>query len=191
MTKSTEHLEALLSFTKEKSFLSKEFLTWLWYSIEETGGEFTIDAGEETTVVDMWIDDKMTLESNESNVLKQSLKGGSPSTSIEATTALNLGKFVSELRIGANANDREYSFTLGAKDLTPRAIKLQASSEKTEHDEDHLEFRIQEIKFVLRVVDSLFTQFLNTRTQSSWQNVELENIKDWIQHRGQGEVTFH
>lgn len=173
--------------TASKAFLGREFLTWLWFSIEETGGEMQLQvAGNKDENLEIWIDNKITLESATSHVHSQTLKGGQPSASLEATAALINGKMVTEMSLGINYRELEASFRLSCKDLCPKAIgfnyKRPGSDQVTG---DEINEKIEALQTVLDIVDDLFGQFISARTDDSWDKKDLDRMRDWVESRSQ------
>ena len=120
------YLDRLLTVCKSKTFLGREFLTWLWFQAEanETPFEITAPSGEKTSF-DLWIDDRVILESSGSKAHVHTLKGGDPSQSLEAAAALKSGKTVSEVKIGISVEGYgEFTCVLNYQDLSPRSIQL-------------------------------------------------------------------
>ena len=141
--------------------------------------------------VNLWIDDKIILEDPQTGSHKHSLKGGNPSASLEATAALVTGKTVTELKLGAHIDEKEYTFTLNHKDLSPKSLGLPKVTTASEDPGYQLLHRVECISEVTSMIDALFLLFLSTRTEESWENKEMESIREWIVERGQGEITFH
>ncbi|MBQ46594.1 MAG: hypothetical protein CMP10_03750 [Zetaproteobacteria bacterium] len=177
------HAENLLSLSRAKTFLGREFLTWLWYQSESGDNLNKIESpvSGETYICDLWIDDKVTLESSQSTVHSHALRGGNPSQSIEAAAALQSGKTVKSIKIGVNIEGfGEYLTTLNSSDLAPRSLTVPEPEEHEEIDANSLlSFRINKINAFLDVLDGLFSQFLSKRVNLDWRN-DQKLIKGWI-----------
>ena len=184
------HVESLLTTSKAKSFLGREFLTWLWYHAEKTDSPVSIKSPkrERPYFADLWIDDRLVLESQHTKAHVQTLKGGDPSRSIEAASALLTGKSVKEMRVGFNIDALgEFTFTLNGSDLSPRSIHLpDPSSELSQEDSfSLLSYRLKASQVLVDVLDGLFCQFIEERTDDEWQSRGMGDIKSWIQSRSQ------
>ncbi len=175
-----------------KSFLGKEFLTWLWYYIEEEGGTFEVEQAinKKTIEAEIWIDDKITFESTGSDTARHSLFGGNPSDSLEATAALLTGKIVSELKLGLHIGEDQYKFGLSAKDLTPKSITIPKEPTSGDRYSAAL-FRIGHLDTLMRCQDAIFSQFVNTRIQASWEEESLQNLRSWISQRKEETQKLH
>lgn len=192
MESSTEHLDMLTNVAKAKTFLGREFLTWLWFTAETRREPKTLPHPRlgTTLTYDLWIDDRMVLEAvaRMAALSHQSvMKGGDPSHSREAAAALAAGKIVRELKIGLNIRGLgEFSAVLASDDLSPRALKLpnsKGSAAQSEGESLPLAVRIQHMEIFLAALDQLFALFLESRTSERWEEGELLEIRQWIKAR--------
>ncbi|MHC5065518.1 MAG: hypothetical protein ACYTG5_16260, partial [Planctomycetota bacterium] len=62
-------------------FLGEEFLTWLWYRMENEGGEFNLPGGR---VIALSMDDYLCFAPRDDDDTEHSLRRGIPSRSPEA-----------------------------------------------------------------------------------------------------------
>lgn len=183
-----EHLDKLSALSQAKAFLGREFLTWLWCRSEEKDRPFKLASGETFQV---WIDDKVVLESPSAHAHVNTLRGGSPSQSLEASAALLTGKSVREVKIGMNIEGiGEFFASLQCTDLSPRSLRLPGIPGYTE-DEDaeasHVALRLQLTRLFLDGMDKLFTEFMEQRVQKAWEEQGLHDIRKWIKTRQQKE----
>jgi hypothetical protein len=186
-------LTKLNNLCDTKKFLGKEFLSWLWFQIESNEMPIKINAidSNHSYDVDIWIDDRVVLESTSTTAHTQSLRGGTPSKSAEAAAALKTGKAPKEMKVSLIINSQyEFSCVLNQKDLFPKNIQIPPMSddEDDRSAESHLEARLKLLNLFLNAFDALYSKFLHTRTHSSWDNEELSKIKKWIQTREQTEA---
>lgn len=182
------HVENLLTTSKAKSFLGREFLTWLWYLTEKSDGQLQVPCANRKApyTIDLWIDDRLVLESQHSQTHVQTLKGGEPSRSIEATSALLTGKSVKEMRVGFQIDALgDFTFTLNGVDLSPRSILLPEPNSELSQEEGFslLSFRLKANEILVDILDGLFFMFLEERVDDDWLNQGMSNIKSWIQNR--------
>jgi hypothetical protein len=198
MDPSTDRLDILTSISKAKTFLGREFLTWLWFTAEtrKDPKELTHPRTGMPLSFDLWIDDRMVLEAvaRVAALSHQSvMKGGDPSHSREAAAALAAGKIVRELKVGFNVKGiGEFSAVLGSEDLSPRALKLPTSKGDGGQGESGalpLSVRIQHMEIFLSALDLLFAQFLKARTSDQWEEESLQDIREWIKIRQQDEES--
>jgi hypothetical protein len=190
-----ETLTKLTELNQSKGFLGQEYLTWLWYLIEDASGSINLNLVNGTKKkLEIWVDDKINLEASSARVHRQSLRGGTPSTSLEATAALLSGKTVTELKLGLIIDDQEYSCSLNHKDLNPRSVVLPKMTSTDEGPADEFawaEAQLDRLTALLDILDGLFHEFINSRITSTWTDLELTRIRSWIQQRSQGDLTLH
>ncbi len=181
------NIENLVTTAKAKSFLGKEFLTWIWYCSEDKERSFKIAAKDkEVYQVQVWVDDRLVLESPNSKAHQQTLKGGDPSQSLEATASLQGGKSVKEIRLGFHIEEiGDFICTFSGDDLNPRSVRLPEPLEEYTQTENFslLSFRLKSCQVLVDVIDGLFSEFLNERVQANWQTTGLEKIRGWIRER--------
>ena len=78
---SDENYQRLKFIEKNKAFLGKEFLTWLWFKSEIRNHKFSFkDLGSFI----LYIDDSLKLGGGSGFVREHSLKGGTPAYSLES-----------------------------------------------------------------------------------------------------------
>lgn len=184
----------IVQLLESKSFLGQEFLTWLWYSIEENAGTFTLDAPPKgiPSEIELWIDDKIVLEATGTEAHMHSLKGGNPSASLEATASLVAGKNVTEMKLGINVGDEKiYKLTLNHKDLSPKSVVLPKLTAQKGDLAETVSLQIESLNGLVSILDELYKNFIRARTLDSWDNEDLDGIREWIGHRSKDELTFH
>jgi hypothetical protein len=191
LAKFQEHVDNLASISRAKAFLGKEFLTWLWYVSEKSK---SLDGVAGKYEVDIWVDDRLVLESSSGKSHVNSLKGGEPSQSREAAIGLSLGKTVKELKLGVNVRGvGEYTAVLNSDGfstdgLAPKSVKLPtfddtADGDRDDEDSPTVTLRLKQTQIFVKVLDGLFAKFMDERSSDKWENDSLAKIKSWIKTR--------
>ncbi len=166
---------ALLENIHHTAFLGAEFLTWLWFCSEQ---DPEMHLGDDIEPFEIYFDDRLVVGSPTINAQENLFKGGHPTSSLEAKTALRLGKLAHEAKVRITRQSQEWSFTLRAAQLSPSGIKLPAVLAR-EDDE-----RFYERMFLLESLDqmlkALFSSFLQRRLASTWKTVDLPAIQAWV-----------
>lgn len=166
----------ILEQINQTAFLSAEFLTWLWFRSEYSEGIFDIDP--EFGPFEVWFEDKLTVGSAAINAQENLFKGGHPSTSLEARTALRLGKLAHHAKLRIVKGAQEWSFALKAPEMVIAGVKLPAVLSREEDD------RFYERMYLLEQLDGmikgLFTIFLKLRLSPQWEAKELLAIRAWV-----------
>jgi len=166
----------LLDKMHRVAFLGPEFLTWLWFRSETGSGEFALDP--EFGDFEVWFEDKLVVGSATVNAQENLFKGGHPAGSLEARTALRLGKFATEAKLRIVRGAQEWNFGLKAHDLCPNGIKIPGVLSK-EDDEIFYE-RMYLVEMLDTMVKGLFGLFLKVRISPRWAEDELPTIQRWI-----------
>lgn len=166
----------LLDQMHRVAFLGPEFLTWLWFRSETCAGEFALDPAFGD--FEVWFEDKLVVGAATVNAQENLFKGGHPAGSLEARTALRLGKFATEAKLRIVRGAQEWTFGLKAHDLCPTGIKIPGVLSK-EDDEIFYErmFLVDALDTMLK---GLFGLFLKVRLSPRWAEDELPTIQRWI-----------
>lgn len=166
----------LLDRIHRTAFLGAEFLTWLWYESEQREGVFALDGdfGE----FEVWFDDKLVVGSAAINAQENLFKGGHPTSSLEAKTALRLGKLAHEAKLRVVRGAQEWTFGFKAADLSLASVRVPAVLAK-EHDEKFFE-RMELLEQLDQMVKGLYGQFLAARLTPEWATERLPKIHAWV-----------
>lgn len=192
--------EQLSSIPKAKAFLGREFLTWLWFFADTSGGEkeFVDQQSGKKRRFDLWIDDRLVLESGRGLSHEHVLKGGDPAHSQEAGLALATGKTVRELKLGVRIKGLgDFTAVLGESDLNPRSLKLPTSDHSDEEETAEstlpIMLRLRQTESFIAVLDCLFSWFIEHRLSDTWESEHLPTIRAWIKKRQQAPdaATLH
>ena len=186
-----ESIHELGDALQTKAFLGREFLTWLWWKIETDGS--SIDAGGDLGSVEMWVADKVVFVVPGMDQQVQTLKGGDPSRTLEASAALLTGKMVKELRVGSRIDsDVEIGFTLKAPGLSPSGIKVVRAADMAAEDIiDDSDRTISDVETIVNLTDGLFELFLTERTNRDWEKSTLSTIRSWVQDRKERRSKYY
>ncbi len=182
-----ERDDSVLDLIKEKAFLGREFLTWLWFKSEQRSGSVSIGDGidilvsfERTLVLD-------TGEGPSKEIV--SLKGRAVGRD-EARMALSVGKKISMAGLRIWRDNLKWRFVLKADTFDISGLKAEASFDEAEDFsfvEDtgvpQLEAKALEGVFLMErttdTLDRLFRSFLLLRIDSKAWREEKQEIKRW------------
>lgn len=174
-------LDIAVAYNKYK-FLGNEFLTWLWYVVEND-----ISISELTGIKDK----KITMEIGNSIVLenalgddskeKISIKGDHAGLE-EGTTALKKGAVVTDINLILRIDDGEYRFTIKGESMNITGLKTPAAGKMEQ--EDQIEGAILEKTYLcnslLEIIDTLYIAYIKKRISDTWTNQELPAMREWI-----------
>jgi hypothetical protein len=197
----SNELRRLRQLAAAKGFLGKEFLLWLWFKAESDSAwvELPKDViSSKNRQVPIWIDDRVVLEATSGHTHVHTLKGGDPSHSTEASAALQAGKSVKELKLGLEIKGiAEITCLLDAHELSPRSVQLVPSAEMRKDplgDDEFspLAFRLHAAELLCQVIDTLFANYLEFRTNKDSYSQLQQDLKNWVLSRvNKAETLLH
>ena len=159
--------------------LGYEFLTWLWFLIEDGGGSIKLADGRpaelnlgERMVLVLPADGKerviCTTQANELH---------------EARTALRQGKLVDELQLFLRVQDNEYFLTLDSFLWAVKGLKTPKQLPDSDGEDPEGKF-LEKMYFMEEVTSALtafFGLFLAKRLSSAWDSDTLPRLKKWTE----------
>lgn len=180
-----KQLETITRLTETKGFVGKEFLTWLWFFAETGNQALHIEEDKRSLAFNFWIDDRLILQPADGSTHVHMMRGGNPSYSHEAATALFSGKIVKELKIGLQIDSvGEYTAVLSHQDLNPRSLQLPVVDfEIAEEGSSAVLMRVEQTQLFLKALDALFEEFMSRRLKKEWEQVDLKRMQEWASAR--------
>jgi len=158
-------------------FLGEEFLTWLWFRWETSGGEFTLSGGR---VVGIALDDFLSFAAPSDDETEQTLRRGLPTRTAEARTALRQGHRLRKARLLIAEGARQWSATLDAPTLTLTGVKLPEDAEECESDVDRTADRSANWLALHEIVQALYGLFLRERLRPDYKQNGAEQQARWM-----------
>ncbi len=171
-----------LDILREKNFLGREFLTWLWFKSDQSGGRIEVPGKR---VVEAFFLDRMTLDLSDADTPQSvTLKGGH-SELREGLAALKEGKKIEEARISIRAAENEFTmvlkgtwFSFGSFKTPPILPSMEADAD--EGPEGSFLEKAQLVEEGMDIVDELFEYFLRLRISDRWEAEELPALRRWV-----------
>lgn len=171
-------LDVAVSYNRYR-FLGREFLTWLWYTLET---DPKLAAAVDPGLEEIDIGDRMVLENRGPAGLEiVTIKGEDPGLE-EGQTALRKGALVSELSLTFKADDQRWRLTLKGESLHITGLKVpETGPVETEADLDGaLLEKAALVERALHLIEGLFYRFIRIRISESWQTEAMAGIRKWI-----------
>lgn len=173
-------LDISFAYNKYK-FLGNEFLTWLWFLIENEK-----DLAPYLTIkekVSLNIGNGICLENHlgDQSTEKITIRGDQAGLE-EGTTALKKGAYVIQINLLCTIGEEEYIFTIKGESLNVTGLKTPAIG-KTSGKDDREGAVLEKIYLyvkVFQVIDSLFLNYLSLRSSDEWKRSQLNEIRNWI-----------
>jgi hypothetical protein len=170
-----------LDLWREKSFLGREFLTWLWITSEIHGNLLNL---EPQGPLELWFENRLTLESGEGGGRKTVICRDPEAKWAEALTALKEGKQITRGRLRLRTEDKEWGLTLNSDTLTPQAVTFpQGLAEEEDQAASLFLERTALLRELVGLIESLCRQFLERRLSSAWEIEELPLLNKWLAER--------
>jgi hypothetical protein len=171
-------LDVSISYNRYK-FLGYEYLTWLWYLIEN--GQDQIKKLEQEPA-SLQIGNRMVLENRKEDAVQSLTIKGDDADLEEGILALRKGAVVSELNLWYKLGDQQWRFTVKAESLHITSLKCPAtgSVESQEDLEGAVLEKVYLCEKVLQLTDNLFKQFIKLRVSEDWNKKVIPRIKKWI-----------
>jgi len=171
-------LDVAVAYTRFK-FLGDEFLTWLWFVIEQDPAIFK---GMDPDLTYFEIGNRIVLEKRKKESVERITIKGENANFEEGMLALNKGALVAELNLVCRTIEEKWQFTLKGESLnlsgfkTPKIASLESP--------DDLEGAILEKIFlydkILQFLEKLYKHFIKLRTSNNWQSRVVPLIKKWM-----------
>lgn len=171
-------LDVSISYNRYK-FLGHEFLTWLWFCMEEDQERFQkID----NTLLFLTIDNRIVLENTRHDAVERIIISGDEADLEEGKLCLKKGGLVTELNFSCKSGNISFKFNLKGESLNISSIKLSETGkiEQTEDFEGAVLEKIFLCEKVVNLVETLYLQFIKLRLSASWNETVTPMVKSWI-----------
>jgi len=157
-----------------KTFLGREFLTWLLWRSEE--GEPLVEyEGEGLTVL---LVGKVVLKAAIGDVTELSAKGTVAPYSEQVRHALDRGLLLHAARLRLTHGEKVFETTLDAEFLDVRAAKLP--SLMSEEADDQIAERLYLSEQLSGMIDALVESFVTLRASKTWSKQVVPELKRWM-----------
>ena len=162
-------------------FLGNEFLTWIWYLVA-TDQDIAALSGSKDPVT-LEIGNSISLENNLGDKSKEkiTIKGDQAGLE-EGTTALKKGAWVTDMNLLCKIGEEEYKFSIKGESFNITGLKTPTIDNSS--SEDEIEGLILEKTFlimkVMKVIDTLFLKYIESRIEDNWNTLYFQDIKNWI-----------
>lgn len=170
----TEYLGQTTDF-----ILGQDFLTWLWYRSETTGGNFESKKGQPFAV---YMEQRISVQGGEGDSLETATVTGAMSELREARMGLSTGKKVTRALLRFERDSETWQLSLKAENFSLNSLKTP-KIEKPAEDEDPdaavLE-RLYLIDSCLELLDELYAEFIQIRLNPTWDE-EVRKVRSWMQ----------
>jgi hypothetical protein len=157
-------------------FLGGEFLLWLWFSRDVTGGEILIP-GRGLVVVSL--ETQLGLADPIAERERVVIRGVDPFGGAEAGEALVTGKLPRKAGLRIVFEQSEWIMIIDSKTLALSGVKLPAT--ESQGEEALFYERMRLLEQIHELVHALYAHFLGVRLSSTWESDVAPALRRWIQ----------
>jgi hypothetical protein len=171
-------LDVAVAYNRFK-FLGDEFLTWLWFVIEQ---DSYILKKLDPELTSFEIGNRIVLKKRHKKAVERITIKGDDADFDEAMLALRKGAMVSECNLIYRSAQQKWQFTLKGESLNLSSLKTPQTA--SPESQDDLAAVVLEKIFlydkILQFLEKLYKYFIKLRISNSWQGREIARIKKWI-----------
>ena len=163
-------------------FLGEEFLTWLWFLIENDQDQIK---KFDQDFVALEIGNRIVFENRKKEAKERITIKGDGAGLEEGILTLEKGAMVTELNVVYKSAELSWQFTLKGESLNFSSLTLPAIA-SPESEEDLEGFVLEKIYLyekVLTLFNNIFAHFVKIRLSNTWQKTTVPNIRKWIQSK--------
>ncbi len=170
-------LDVAVAYNRFK-FLGDEFLTWLWFVIDQDPASLK---AVEPDLTSLEIGNRIVLEKRHQKALERITIKGENAGLEEAMLALKKGALVTELNLVYRSDQLKWQFTLKGESLNLSSLKTPkiAAPENPEDMEGVVLEKIFLYDKILQFLEKLYKTFIKLRVSNRWQSREISLIKKW------------
>jgi len=178
-------LDVAVSYNRYK-FLGYEYLTWLWFVLENGQDEIR-ELDREP--VSLQIGNRIVLENRQRETVESITIKGDDAGFEEGVLALRKGAVVTELNLSYKTGDhQEWRFTIQGQSLHIAGLKCPQTG-PVDSEED-IEGAVLEKVYLydkaIRLTDSLFKKFMTLRVSEDWDKKVVPLMRQWIYSASRG-----
>jgi hypothetical protein len=171
-------LDVAVAYNRFK-FLGDEFLTWLWFVIDQDPSTLKRLDPELSSLE---IGNRIVLKKRHKKAVERITIKGDDADFDEAMLALRKGAMVSECNLIYRSAQQKWQFTLKGESLNLSSLKTPQTA--SPESQDDLAAVVLEKIFlydkILQFLEKLYKYFIKLRISNNWQGREIALIKKWI-----------
>jgi hypothetical protein len=169
-----EQTKVMEELVRGRTYLGREFLTWLLWRTNEAASLVTID-NEPITVV---LVGRVVLRGLAGEATELNVKGVAAPYSAIVRRAIGDGLLLHVARLRIQHGEKLYEATVDAEHLAVRSAKIPKVL--SEEDDDKITERLFLAERLSQMVDALFQRFMKVRITPEWA-AEVKALRGWIE----------
>lgn len=173
-------LDIAVAYNKYK-FVGQEFLTWLWYMIDNEMGILTAAEPDMDSIA---LGNKIVFENrNLKDTVEVITIKGDEADLAEGAIALGKGATVSEMTLIITSNENQWRFGIKGENLSLSSLKVPETG-NIENKEDEEDGAVLEKIFLcekaVSIIEGLFKLFIKLRISEDWHRNTVPAMQKWI-----------
>ncbi|MFP4039997.1 MAG: hypothetical protein ACLFS7_05585 [Desulfosudaceae bacterium] len=193
-------LDVSVAYNRYK-FLGHEFLTWLWFMIEQDADDLKDEQGRPVL---LRIGNRIVLENNRREAVETITIKGSESELEEGRLSVKKGAVVTEMNLYFRFNDQLWIFDIKGESLDVSGLKVpekdapeegrpatktaagsgaggsQAGDSQDDTLETSLLTRMEQYDLLLSFIHYTYFRFVTLRLSDQWREKTVPRLKKWI-----------
>jgi hypothetical protein len=160
-------------------FIGDEFLTWLWFTIENEPGLFR-SVDPDCTALE--IGNRIVLENRKTKSIERITIKGDDAGLEEGRVALRKGALVSEMVLLLKTGEYQWEFALKAETLSTSNLRVPGPS-APQSPEQMDEFILERYEFIYKIIkfiENSFAHFIRLRISTKWSAKHVQAIRKWM-----------
>lgn len=160
-------------------FLGNEFLTWLWFAIENDVDSIRQCDAE---LVDLYVGNRMVLENRLANGKENITIKGDAAGLEEAMLALSKGALITDLHLVYKSGTVQWQFALKGEGLHFSGLKLPETGpiDSREDMEGMILEKIYLYEKLFDFINKLYEIFIKLRLSEAWSGRIHPSLKKWL-----------
>lgn len=171
-------IDVSVSYNRYK-FLGEEFLTWLWFIIEEDVALLTeLDPdGAQLT-----IGNRIVLENRHQDTVESITIKGDDAGLEEGVISLRKGAVVTEMNLSYKSGENQWIFNLKGESLSFSGLKPPETAlvDRKEDIEGAVLEKIYLYDKISKFLDAVFGKFIHLRVSNAWLDQVVPRMRTWI-----------
>lgn len=171
-------LDISFAYSRYK-FLGNEFLTWLWFIIEQDSEKLE---QIEKDLVFLHIGNRIVLANKINDAVETITILGDDAGLEEGILSLGKGAVVTEINLLYKSGDNEWRFTIKGESMNISNLKIPETAivESSEDIEGMVLEKAYLYEKVTKLIDNLFNEFIKLRVSGKWSESIVPEIRKWI-----------
>jgi hypothetical protein len=171
-------LDLVVAYNRYR-FLGDEFLTWLWYTIEN---DPSVLKSADPDCLSLEVGNRIVFENRRTKSVERITIKGDEAGLEEGRLALRKGALVSEITLIFKTGEYQWHFSIKGESLNVSNLKTPGPSlpQSPEQLDDFILEKSVQVDKILHFIEKIFSSFVRSRVSSKWMSKIVPLIRKWI-----------